>query len=87
MQYVQNNFINFEKIKNKQRGREKKETYEEKQVKPEICRPTSYQHKVSEETKEEGMKKINNDRQEEGRKEGRKEEKIKSDKMFMLALL
>jgi len=33
------------------------------------------------------MKKINNDRQEEGRKEGREKQKIKSDKILMLALL
>jgi len=33
------------------------------------------------------MKKINNDRQEEGRKEGREKQKIESDKILMLALL
>jgi len=33
------------------------------------------------------MKKINSDRQEEGRKEGREKQKIKSDKILMLALL
>jgi len=33
------------------------------------------------------MRKINNDRQEEERKEGKEKQKIKSDKMLMLALL